>query len=212
EGTIRADVPHASGVTVAPGATVGRPVLTRVVSRAGAWFAEPRRWFWAVASFFGATLLGWTGLLLVPGLVVESADGVRRWGRAVARVGCGGPDRWAGRHRASGGPHRGPSAGAGPAGPLPPRCLRREDRRRVRARPRAPPAPGPPPPRRPSRARGGLGPRHARRGAAPGRRGDLDRRGLSRRRGARPTARSHGRTPAKLGALTPTPPQPGAPR
>jgi cytoskeletal protein CcmA (bactofilin family) len=83
EGSIRADVARTSAVTVDAGATVASPVLTRVASRTGAWFAEPRVWFWTATSFFGAALLGWMGLLLVPGLVVESAEGVRRWGRSL---------------------------------------------------------------------------------------------------------------------------------
>jgi hypothetical protein len=83
DGPIRADVARAAAVTVDPRAAVTGPVLTRVTSRAGRWFAEPRGWFWAATSFFGAALLGWVGLLLAPGVLVESADGVRRWGRSL---------------------------------------------------------------------------------------------------------------------------------
>jgi cytoskeletal protein CcmA (bactofilin family) len=85
EGRIRADVIRASAVTVDGGATVTGPVLTRVVSGAAGWYGEPRRWFWAATSFFGAALLGWAGLLLAPMLAVESADRVRSWGRSLGR-------------------------------------------------------------------------------------------------------------------------------
>jgi cytoskeletal protein CcmA (bactofilin family) len=83
EGTVRADVSRASALTVDDRATVTGPVLTRVASRAAGWYGEPRVWFWTATSFFGAALLGWVALLLVPGLLVESADGVRRWGRSL---------------------------------------------------------------------------------------------------------------------------------
>ena len=83
QGTVRADVVRASAVTVDSGATVTGPVLTRVASRGAGWYGEPRVWFWAATSFFGAALLGWAGLLLAPGLVVESADGVRSWKRSL---------------------------------------------------------------------------------------------------------------------------------
>jgi cytoskeletal protein CcmA (bactofilin family) len=85
EGRVRADVVRASAVTVDGGAVVTGPVLTRVVSGAAGWYGEPRRWFWAATSFFGAALLGWGGLLLAPMLVVESADRVRTWGRSLGR-------------------------------------------------------------------------------------------------------------------------------
>ena len=81
DGGLRADVVRASAVTVDRGAAVAGPVLTRVASRGAGWYGEPRMWFWAATGFFGAALLGWAGLLLAPGLVVESADGVRRWER-----------------------------------------------------------------------------------------------------------------------------------
>ena len=83
EGTVRADVARASDVTIGAGATVAGPVLTRVRSRAASWYGEPRVWFWAATSFFGAALLGWVGLWLVPGLVLDSADSVWRWGRSL---------------------------------------------------------------------------------------------------------------------------------
>ncbi len=83
QGTVRADVVRPSAVTVDGGATVTGPVLTRVASRGAGWYGEPRVWFWAATSFFGAALLGWAGLLLVPGLVVGSADGVRSWKRSL---------------------------------------------------------------------------------------------------------------------------------
>ncbi len=83
EGTVRADVVRPSAVTVDGGATVTGPVLTRVASRAAGWYGEPRAWFWAATSFFGAALLGWAALLFVPGLVVESANGVRSWKRSL---------------------------------------------------------------------------------------------------------------------------------
>jgi hypothetical protein len=83
EGAVRADVGRASAVTIDDGAAVTGPVLTRVASRTAAWYAEPRVWFWTATSFFGAALLGWVGLLVAPGLLVEVADGVRRWGRSL---------------------------------------------------------------------------------------------------------------------------------
>jgi hypothetical protein len=82
-GGVQADVARASDVTVDAQASVIGPVLTRVHSRAAGWYAEPRVWFWAATGFFGAALLGWIGLLLVPGLVLESADRVRRWGPSL---------------------------------------------------------------------------------------------------------------------------------
>jgi hypothetical protein len=83
QGMVRADVVRPSAVTVDGGATVTGPVLTRVASRGAGWYGEPRVWFWAATSFFGAALLGWAGLLLVPGLVVGGADGVRSWKRSL---------------------------------------------------------------------------------------------------------------------------------
>ena len=82
EGAVRADVARASAVTVDGGAAVTGPVLTRVASRASGWYGEPHVWFWAATSFFGAALLGWIGLVLVPAFVVGSADDVRSWGRS----------------------------------------------------------------------------------------------------------------------------------
>jgi cytoskeletal protein CcmA (bactofilin family) len=83
EGAVRADVVRASDVTIDVQAAVAGPVLTRVRSRAAAWYGEPRVWFWAATSFFGAALLGWVGLVLAPGLVLDSADAVWRWGTSL---------------------------------------------------------------------------------------------------------------------------------
>ena len=82
-GAIHAAVRRAPAVTVDDGASVTGPVLTRVVSRAAGWYGEPRRWFWLATRFFGAALLGWVGLALVPSLVVGSADRARRWGPSL---------------------------------------------------------------------------------------------------------------------------------
>jgi cytoskeletal protein CcmA (bactofilin family) len=82
-GALRAEVRQASDVSIEPGAAVSGPVTTRIASRAGAWRAEPRNWFWTATGFFGAMLLGWVGLAVVPGLLLDSADRVRRWGRSL---------------------------------------------------------------------------------------------------------------------------------
>jgi hypothetical protein len=83
DGALRAGVTRASDVTLDPQAVVAGPVVTRVAPRGAAWYAEPRTWFWLATSFFGAALLGWLALLLAPGLVLGSADGVRRWGPSL---------------------------------------------------------------------------------------------------------------------------------
>ena len=79
-GGLRADVARASDVSVDPGATVAGPVTTRVASRAAGWYMEPRTWFWAATGLFGAAFLGWLGLQVAPGLVLDSAARARRWG------------------------------------------------------------------------------------------------------------------------------------
>jgi hypothetical protein len=71
-------------VSVDRDAAVAGPVLTRVVSRAAAWYGEPRGWFWLATRFFGAALLGAVGLWLAPALVTGGADRVVRWTRSLA--------------------------------------------------------------------------------------------------------------------------------
>ncbi len=82
-GALRTDVAQAADVRVERGAAVSGPVTTRIVSRAGAWRSEPRNWFWAATSLFGAVLLGWVGLAVAPSLVLDSAERVRRWGPSL---------------------------------------------------------------------------------------------------------------------------------
>jgi cytoskeletal protein CcmA (bactofilin family) len=82
-GAVRADVAQSSDVSIEPGASMSGPVTTRTASRARAWRSEPRNWFWAATSFFGAVLLGWVGLAVVPSLLLDSADRVGSWRQSL---------------------------------------------------------------------------------------------------------------------------------
>ena len=83
DGAIHASVAAGFDVRIDAGAAVRGPVTTRIPSRAATWAWEPRTWFWVATSLFGAALLGWIGLIIAPGLVMESADRVRRVGPSL---------------------------------------------------------------------------------------------------------------------------------
>ncbi len=77
-----AHVRRMSDVVIEPGATIGGQTITRVTPPRPSRFTRGGFYFWQALQFVSALLVGFLGLVLVPGFFQRSVEAVRSWGRS----------------------------------------------------------------------------------------------------------------------------------
>ena len=71
-----------SNVVIEPGATIGGQTITRLAPPRPSRFIRGGFYFWQALHFVSALLVGFLGLVLVPGFFQQSVEAVRSWGRS----------------------------------------------------------------------------------------------------------------------------------
>ncbi len=82
-GNLSARVRQAQDLSLAPSATIGGRMETRLGPPGRARYAEPRFYFWMATNLFGASILGFAALLLAPSFFHGSVQTVRRAWRSL---------------------------------------------------------------------------------------------------------------------------------